>query len=109
MEPQVQVKLELLGALAQVKAECLPPPSGPPHAHGDAVSSLAGLALLAPPLSTPASGSATPAAAAAAAAPKRSRRVGLPSSDYLGVSRNKYYSQWAAQTQIDPNSRNRPK
>ena len=41
MEALAQVKLEVLGVLAQVKAECL----SPPHAHEDAGSSLADLAL----------------------------------------------------------------
>ena len=48
MEAQAQVKLEVLEVLVQVKAECLPPPLGLPH--GDAVSSLASLALPLPAL-----------------------------------------------------------
>ena len=90
MEPQAQVMLEALEALAQVTAECLP--SGPPHAHGDAASSLSGgsLALPAPPL-LPASGSATPAGAAA---PKRSHPVGPRKSDFVGVSWYKNSRQW---------------
>ena len=51
MEPQAHVnKLEVLEALTEVKTEYPPPHTGPPHAHGDAVSSLAGLAVPGPGL-----------------------------------------------------------
>lgn len=45
MEPQAQVKLEVLDALTEATPDHLPPHAGPPRAHEDAVSSLAGLAL----------------------------------------------------------------
>ena len=105
-QPQAQVKLEMLEAMAQVKveaqvkAEGLCPPHGPPYAHGDAaVSSLAGLALPTPRTAGPVDpGSATPAAGApaAAAAPKRSRPVRPRKSDYLGMASPKGSHQWHA-------------
>ena len=45
MQPQAVAKLEVLEAMAAVKTEHSPPHAGPPHAHEDAVCSLAGLAL----------------------------------------------------------------
>ena len=55
-------KLEVLEALVEVKTGYPPPLAGPHHVHGDAVSSLAGLALAGPALDTPAA--AAPAATA---------------------------------------------
>ena len=98
MEPQV--KLEVLEAQAEVKLEVLEAlaeydtrHAGPPHAHDDAASSLAGLALPGPGLGTPA---VAAAAAAPAAAPKRSREVRPRKSGFVGVSWNQRDQQWTA-------------
>ena len=45
VESKAQIKPEVLEALGEVDTEHPSPHAGPPHAHEDAVSSLAGLAL----------------------------------------------------------------
>ena len=100
MEAQDKTEvLEMLEVMAQVKAECLPPPSGPPFAHEDAVSSLAGLALP----NTPGLGSlvGTPAGTAAAATlpatPKQGHGGKPCTSGFLGVTWYKSSRQWKAE------------